>query len=368
MCLATHLACAESSLPPVGRSRFDALIGDAPVPFPFARLRAKLQQEVEPDPGGIPPLKMTLIPLGRSLQRMAAMPDFFAFPRIVLAVDSPSRLGFSPLQDRLFIGYQEKAAQLEVISYNEALGRFEFQVVRDYMAGATPVVEYAPRKLCMSCHQNGAPIFSRALWSETPANPVIAARLRATHRTFNGVKISGTDIAYFIDSSAHRANMFSVWQTIWRDGCGTGISGSTCRREWFDASLQYALTGRIPSSGLPQLSARWSQQWPQGLPIPTASIPNRDPFSTDPIPRAANPLTLRAPAEIWVSPDPDRLIVGLASLFNAADIARIKRGYPHAIAAHACSLDDLARRNDAFDATRWLACVAPLTIQSARSQ
>jgi hypothetical protein len=359
MCLAASLAVADSDRSPSGQSRFDQFVGNARVPYPFARLRAKLEAQVEADPGGIPALKITLIPLGRSLQRMAAMPDFFASPRVVLAVDSASRPGVAPLQDRLFIGYQPKAAQLEVISYNEAAGRFEFQVVRDYMAGAVPVVEAASRKLCMSCHQNGAPIFSRPLWSETPANPAIAARLRIKHRAFQGVAISGTDIAYFIDASAHRANMFGVWQTIWRDGCGGGTPGVACRREWFDAALRYALTGALPDSGLPQLVARWSQQWPHGLPIPNASIPNRDPFSTAPIPRAADPLTPRAPAEIWTTPDPARLIVGLASLFNAADLDRRKRGKPPAAAVCERAHDALARASDAFDASRWLACVAP---------
>jgi hypothetical protein len=33
------------------------------------------------------------------------------------------------LRRRLFAGYQENAGIIEVISYNEAAGRFEFQVV-----------------------------------------------------------------------------------------------------------------------------------------------------------------------------------------------------------------------------------------------
>ncbi len=31
-------AFAQDDLPPVGRSRFDQLIGNAPVPYPFSRL------------------------------------------------------------------------------------------------------------------------------------------------------------------------------------------------------------------------------------------------------------------------------------------------------------------------------------------
>ena len=39
-------------------------------------------------------------------------------------------------RDRLYLGYQENANLIEVISYNEAAARFEFQLVRDYRAGA----------------------------------------------------------------------------------------------------------------------------------------------------------------------------------------------------------------------------------------
>jgi len=44
---------------------------------------------------------------------------------------SAARAALLP-RDRLFAGYREKAGIIEVISYNEAAGRFEFQVVKDY--------------------------------------------------------------------------------------------------------------------------------------------------------------------------------------------------------------------------------------------
>jgi mono/diheme cytochrome c family protein len=354
MCLASHATFADTDLPPSGRSRFDEFVGTASVPFPFSRLMAGLKSRIESDPGGLPSVKVTLIPQGRSLQRMAAAPDFFAFPRVVLAVDSAARLGFAPLQDRLFIGYQEKAAILEVISYNETLGRFEFQVVHDYQSGAKPLVRYASRALCMSCHQNAAPIFSRPLWSETPANPAIAERLRATRRNYYGIKISGTDIAYFIDAATQRANLFSVWQTVWRDGCGAGTTGAACRREWFDAALSYALSGRLPANRLPILQARWTQQWPRGLAIPNPDIPNRDPLSADVLSLAADPLTHRAPLEIWTTPDPERLIAGLASLFNPADIVRVRDAMQDK-PLPTYRFDDLATSAAAFDSGVWLA-------------
>ena len=342
----SHLSTADTDLPPVGRSRFDQFVGSAPVPYPFANLLQRLESQLAPDPGGLPPLKITLVPLGRSLQRTAAAPDFFEFPRVVVAADSAAKPGFAPLQDRLFIGYQEKAAILEVISYNEAAGRFEFQIVRDYKPGGKPSVHYARRALCLTCHQNAAPIFGRPLWDETPANPAIAAKLASTGRDFYGVKLSGTDIAYFIDAATDRANLFSVWQQIWREGCGADDAGVRCRRAWFDASLRYALSGVLPTSepaGFTYLRARWGHLWPNGLPIPNPDIPNRDPLAamgstrvgltdTPPehVPAALEPLNPRAPLAYWKRADPQQLIAGLASLFNPADIAALDQALSRA--------------------------------------
>jgi len=220
---------AQDDLPPLGRSRFDQLIGSQPVPYPFSRLLNVINRQMQTDAGGLPPLKVTLIPLGRSLQREAGAPDYFSFPRVVAAADGASKPGIPPLKDRLFLGYHEKGAVIEVISYNDAAGRFEFQVVRDYRQGKAPQLFYARRSLCLACHQNGAPIFARPLWDETPANPAIAARLRDTRRDFYGIRAGGTDIAYFIDAASDRANMFAVWQTLWQRGCGRGEAGGRCR-------------------------------------------------------------------------------------------------------------------------------------------
>jgi len=237
-------APAEDDLPPVGRSRFDQLIGSQPVPYPFSRLVSTINHQMQTDAGGLPPLKVTLIPLGRSLQRDAGAPDFFRFPRVVAAADGTNKPGIPPLKDRLFLGYHEKGTVIEIISYNEAAGRFEFQVVRDYRKGKTPQVFYARRSLCLACHQNAAPIFARPLWDETPANPAIAARLRDARRDFYQVKLTGTDIAYFIDTATDRANLFSVWQTLWQQGCGAGEPGDRCRMQAFAAALDYARQAR----------------------------------------------------------------------------------------------------------------------------
>ena len=323
--LNNHAAQVSDDLPPVGHSRFDQLVGSAPVPYPFARLVKTLNQQMLQDLGGLPALKITLIPLGRSLQRNAGAPDFFRFPRVVAAADGNNRPGVAPLKDRLFLGYHEKGNVLEVISYNDDAGRFEFQVVRDYAAGKTPQVYYARRSLCMACHQNAAPIFARPLWDETPANPAIAKKLRATRQDFYGVKITGTDIAYFIDASTERANLFSVWQTLWQQGCGEGEIGDRCRMEAFSAALDYARSKKLPAdTAFPTLDRNWTSRWPHGLAIPNPDLPNRNPL--DKLQFAANdPLLLRQALTTWTVPDKTAFIVGLAGMLDTAAIKQLGR-------------------------------------------
>jgi hypothetical protein len=317
-------APAEDDLPPVGRSRFDQLIGSQPVPYPFSRLVSTINRQMQTDAGGLPPLKVTLIPLGRSLQRDAGAPDFFRFPRVVAAADGTNKPGIPPLKDRLFLGYHEKGTVIEIISYNEAAGRFEFQVVRDYRKGKTPQVFYARRSLCLACHQNSAPIFARPLWDETPANPAIAARLRDARRDFYQVKLTGTDIAYFIDTATDRANLFSVWQTLWQQGCGTGDVGEHCRMQAFSAALDYARQGTLPAPTiLPALDRAWTTIWPRGLALPNPDLPNRDPLAA--LQDSANdPLLLRPSLETWKTPDKTAFVVGLAGMLDARAARQLK--------------------------------------------
>jgi hypothetical protein len=158
---------AWSDTPSMGHSVFDAVFT---VPTAAGREDTHL-------------LQMVLIPLGRCIQRHAAAPDYFASPPIVLAANSELKKITDErpifIKDRLFLGYQRESNAIEVISYNELAGRFEFQVVDNYGPGLTPSVRYAPRKLCISCHQNAGPIFPRVRWGETSANKCIATRLRA---------------------------------------------------------------------------------------------------------------------------------------------------------------------------------------------
>lgn len=355
--------------PPAGRSLFDSLFAKTvngkvvhDIPFPFEKLTARIESSF-PNAGN-PLLRKVLIPIGRSLQRFANKPDYFGSPRVVVAADAEPAVstGESQLRvkDRLFLGYQAKAAVIEIISYNEQAGRFEFQVISDYREGAQPQVAYAQRQVCVKCHQGHGPIFSRPLWDETTANRKVRSRLTAHGSQFFGVRCNqGVDIPQLIDDATDRANLFSAYQLLWRQGCG---ESAQCRADALVAALQYRLSGFQHASG-PQalekkrfsdsLAQSWKQKWPKGLKIPNPDIPNRDPLETARriSERAENPEVFRTagtaefaelidasfdnvvleprnprqPLKVWRLEDAgpefyDKLVAGFASFFARADI------------------------------------------------
>jgi hypothetical protein len=350
--------------PPAGRSLFDLVAGREragqgayEIAFPFDAFLRQVNERAGCR-ASAPCVKVVLIPLGRSLQRMTASPEFFAHPRVVAAVDGEAEAGEGVashamlLKDRLFLGYQEQAGLIEVISYNETAGRFEFQLVNDYRAGATPRVSYARRDVCAACHQNLAPIFSRPQWAETNANERVAAGLRVHGDAFFGVPVGrGTGIPGAIDDSTDRANLFGVWQRLWRDGC----RDRHCRAAALFAALQYRLAGErgFDESAatwredfIPQFAGQWRMHWPAGLAIPNPDLPNRDPLppATAPwpvgaamahVPARFEPLQPRPPLEVWL-PTPSTAasdaaiaavarsyIAGLAAFFPEMDIAAL---------------------------------------------
>lgn len=334
-----------TNLPPLGRSLFDQLAGRADgagwhVPFPFSKLLAALSHaggcaDKQPDAQCY---RAVLIPLGRSLQRTAPAPEFFKYPRVVAAFTAEAKAGigsdFPLLKDRLYLGYQEKANLIEVISFNEAAGRFEFQLVKNYAARTEPQVFYANRSVCVSCHQNHAPIFSRQVWDETNANPEIAKRLAYARADFDGLPVRvGVDVPNAIDDATDRSNFFAAYQLLWRDGCG---DSRRCRARAFAAALQYRLTNErgfdVQSAMFRQdflvpFEKNWQARWPSGLKIPSNDIPNRDPLQFADSERLAHvparfePLLPRGHKEIWQwETDRYRMVKGIGEFFSGNDI------------------------------------------------
>jgi hypothetical protein len=285
--------------PAAGQSLFDELFALPPLatrgngaryalPFPFERLLAELNARLAPaEATGV------LIPLGRSLQRHAADPDYFASPRTVVAVtDDAGAPGRPLLKDRLYLGYHERAEVIEVISYNEAAGRFEFQVVEDYGPDREPRVRHGERFVCIACHQGHGPIFATAVWNETNADPRVAARLAALGTTFHGVATrGGVDRADAIDRSTDRAARIAFANALWTEGCGPPDEPDAirCRGDLLLDALRYRLGGAraapdvapgSPSAALAErLAGRLPRLAPAGLGAPSPDLPNRDPLA-----------------------------------------------------------------------------------------
>ncbi len=360
-------AALESSLPPVGRSLFDFLTTTREaerkvqrVPFPFAELLRHVGAQLEA--GEQTGIRAVLIPFSRSLQRNAADGEFFRYPRVVAAVvgEPAAAKGSAGMQlkDRLYIGYHEKAGVLEVISYNEAAGRFEFQVVKDYRDGGQRRVLYANRRMCLTCHQNQAPIFSRPPWDETNANAALQQLLRAQKRDYYGVAVNlGADTPDAIDRATDRANLFETVQRLWREGCEAPArpeAAVRCRAEAFAAALKYRLSGdrQFDSEApgyradfVPVLTESWRTRWPEGIAVPSPDVPNRDPFAALSESQQANPgpALLRRAAEIAHDVDPlaprepidlrygdrrediEHFVRNLAEFIAAADVAALDR-------------------------------------------
>jgi hypothetical protein len=350
---------AGPDAPPAGRSLFDFVVSrDAggrrvyDVPFPFEALVARLVTRAGCSAAEAC-VRQVLIPLGRSLQRTAAAPDYFAAPRVVAAIDREGSRGAAPLlKDRVYLGYQERSDIVEVISWNEAAGRFEFQLVRDYRAGGTPEVLYARRAVCAACHQNLAPIFSRQVWEETNANPRIAALLAHAHAgaAVYGVPIrTGLDVPNAIDDATDRANLFGITQRLWREACGDDEeAGRRCRGAVLAAAIQFRLTGERTfdtaavewrEAFAPAFARAWDARWPGGLAIPNPDVPNRDPLPPEGAPAVAGlaashvsavfePLTPRPPLATWAAATPEvarAFVAGLAAHLGEADVRAIER-------------------------------------------
>lgn len=350
----------EDDLPPEGsRSLFDHLIAEnGSLPYPFDRV---IEMLAAYDVQGRAPNTL-MIPDGRSLLKGFAS---FDRPRIVLAADmrAPDEVAGLPLfSGRLFLGFVEDAREIEVISWNERAGRFEFQLVENYCADCVPRIVYAKRAVCTTCHAGGRPIFPVRPWEETNAQAAIHSRIgeRIGADSYFGAPVARRlDNAEAFDNLTDVGGMLPVLQSVWLDGCGA--DGQDCRREMLRLALEY---GFNPASldadhvGAQQLQALQARNWPAaGIALSNGDLNNRNPLEQDlytdsllsqlrgllrpreevvrsgdklsdfdnlpPLPAAFDPLTPRVPHK-WLGADDLDGVYALAQLLSAADHQRLQ--------------------------------------------
>lgn len=288
------------SLPPVGRSIFDHLVAKQidgewvyDVPFPFEALLDHLKEGLREGYRG--PTKEVLHPIGRSLHRHTASPHFFRYPRAVVVVDAESAPSDGDsgamVRDRLYLGYQPLSDSVELIAYNEAAGRFEYQVVTDYREGGDPKVTYADRGLCLACHHNHSVIYAGAPWAESNSSANVVTLLKAEADNFYGMPAQVPfDIPELFDEATDRSNFFSAYQRAWQEGCEAPDdfeASVACRRDGLLSTLRYRLTSRyqLTDSGdgardrfADTVVRNWLTLWPRGVAIGSADLLDHDPF------------------------------------------------------------------------------------------
>lgn len=274
----------QDDLPPAGtRSLFDHLIAQNDVlPYPFEKF-SKLLTDL--DPQGHAPVSL-LIPNGRSLLKAQASNSH---PRVLLAADfqlpnKPLNFGVAP-RGQLFMGFVENAHEIEVLSYNEAAGRYEFQLVQNYCPGCVPRIVYARRAICTTCHQGGGPIFPQRPWNETNGQQATAAAIaaaRGNSQPYFSVPIQQPLAApERFEQLVDTGNFNNVTQRLWLDGCG--VSGNDCRRLMFKLALRYADSPGSFDEQSPDarhLVALQQRSFPrQGIAVPASNLRNRDPLA-----------------------------------------------------------------------------------------
>lgn len=239
----------SEDLPPDGtRSLFDHLIAaNGQIPYPFPRLVELIRKN---DPEAAAPLTL-LVPHGRSLLKGLADDRH---PRVLAAADfqaaaTPASLGLSP-RGQLFLGFVENASEIEVLSYNEAAGRYEFQLVQNYCAGCIPKLVYAKRAVCTTCHQGAVPIFPQRPWNETNGAPATTAAIQAARgkdQPYLDVPLANPlAVPERFDQLTDVGGFIPATQRLWIDGCGGALVGSTA----FGAAHRPAMDGRaavVPS-------------------------------------------------------------------------------------------------------------------------
>ena len=351
----------DEDLPPQGtRSLFDHLVAQNDgLPYPFEKVIELIQKQ---DPNAAVPLSL-MIPDGRSLLKASA--DFHA-PRVLVAADfqaapSEANFGLAP-RGQLFLGFVENAKEIEVISYNEAAGRFEFQLVQDYSADGQRRIVYAQRQICLTCHQGSAPIFPQRPWNETNGQPETATAIQTARGAAPYLNLpiaNPLGVPERFDELTDVGNFIPVTQRAWIDGCG---QNADCRKAMLKLALGYLWNPAGFSTESPEswkLREQQAKQWPAGgIAVPESDIRNRDPlgqkkglrgtlrdwfaekaeagagakdnedldaFDRLPkLPQDQDPLTPRAPKRLLSAQDVDGAF-GLAALFSDSDFKLLEQ-------------------------------------------
>lgn len=243
------------------------------LPFPFEQVLERLTVLAGED--GV---QTALIPLGRSLQRYSAAPDYFASPRLVVAVTDDTAGGPERprLADRLYLGYQPAGGAVEAISFDEETGGFVFHEIIDYGSDSVAEMDRADPQICLRCHQSAGPIFARPLWDETNANVQVATRLSTLGAVYHGAPVrQSVDALDAFDAATNRAARIGAANQLWAEGC----PDPACRAALFADAIRHGLGAPMIGAAAEAFREHAAARFPDGLSVVSPDLPNRDPMA-----------------------------------------------------------------------------------------
>ena len=272
-------------------------------------------------------MQTALIPLGRSLQRYAASPDYFASPRLVVAVtgDGAAGPGVPRLADRLFLGYQPAAEVIEAISYNADAGALRVSGDRRLRRGGGRRQQPAERRVCLACHQGRGPDLRPPALDARPTptrrSPLASRRsARASTARRSRQSVDGSRPSTPPPTAPQR---IALADRLWSEACATPPAAPRCSL----AALRVGLGGP-PAAGAARLRRAQAPRWPDGLAAMSPDLPNRDPLLTWSARRPRDhrrldPETPRETLVLW-RPGPDGFAAAareIAGQLTAGDLA-----------------------------------------------
>lgn len=313
-------------LPSQGTSFFDSMQNTVGIvydgkplphdPHPFEALLKKLNQQSS--------FFTSVVPFGRSLQKMAAYPESLKYPRVLVATSELSKSMNTHFRGRLFIAYVEAARKLEVISFNPMMGRYEFQIVDNFYPGGKAQARYMPRALCLRCHQGGTPIFAGGEWLETTAfNPELLklAQTAIGKKEYFGIPLTRDDVSsqydaipkpeHFEDMVRFGALMVG-YQKAWQDICSLSRNKVHCKKKLIKWMLVTNLSEKISLEPDPELLRNFVAVLGKGtIDVPSEQLPDHNPVVNGQLsyqmPADRDPTLPREPMRIIMASQSDPL-------------------------------------------------------------
>ncbi|MEW6056721.1 MAG: hypothetical protein AB1540_08905 [Bdellovibrionota bacterium] len=259
-----------------------------------------------------------VIPLGRSGQEKKAN---LKEPRIAqLLTANASGLSENPdsVRDYVFLGYAPQANQVEVNSFNQKSGEWDFEIINNYSAIQTPAnrESLAPVPAlddCLECHQSKAPVYPRKPWSESLAfdgpgqrktfnrskraelmKQVLAARKGDVN--YHGIRLDRLSIVdqLFFDKHVRAANRHAQAHRVCRHVCKNNVE---CKRELLEIALSCKSWREFDQ--IKSKLQKWAEAtWPKdGFAYRSSVILDRDPLSGKPGEGTATRVFLDAPGK-----------------------------------------------------------------------